>query len=539
MVKRCTVPRSVERRRKRAIKMKNDVDNHILNISDFYAGKSIFITGGTGFLGKALVEKLLRSCPDIKEIFILMRPKKGMNVDDRLKKMLTLPLYDLVRETNPSAFDKIIPVKGDTAAEGLGLDPIERQVLTDRVSVIFHVAASVRFDDNLQYAVFNNTRSTRDICILAGSMKQLTALVHVSSTYAHADKPVVEETLYPAEVDWKRTIKIAENVDNNVLKTLTAKYMGPIPNTYTFTKKLAENVIADYSDRLPCVIVRPSIVISTMEDPIPGWVDNFNGPTGLMIGGGKGLLRISYADPDIISDYIPLDAAIKVIIIVGCKRGRVTVTKDPSTHVYNCASNNLTNISMGQLIALGLHLIQDIPLDNCIWSPNTKITRCPYYFYINVLIFHLLPALIIDQILKFTGHEPMLLKLQRRIYISNVSVSYFLFHQWDFRNNKIISLMAKLSGDDVKKFFFDYKNIHISNFFKDATIGAKKYLLHEDMNQLDKFRKYQNRMWWLDRICKTLWLIFFTWAFFSTGLYTYLCNTLNDLINSIFSDLPI
>lgn len=46
-------------------------------------------------------------------------------------------------------------------------------MLIDRVSIILHVAASVRFDEGLKDAIFNNTRSTRDICVLAQSMKQL------------------------------------------------------------------------------------------------------------------------------------------------------------------------------------------------------------------------------------------------------------------------------------------------------------------------------------------------------------------------------
>lgn len=57
-------------------------------IPEFYAGRNIFITGATGFLGKALTEKLLRSCPDIGKIYLLMRPKVGLCIADRLKKML-------------------------------------------------------------------------------------------------------------------------------------------------------------------------------------------------------------------------------------------------------------------------------------------------------------------------------------------------------------------------------------------------------------------------------------------------------------------
>ena len=62
------------------------------SIPAFYAGRSIFVTGATGFMGKVLIEKLLRSCPDIREIFLLIRPKKGISIDNRIRKMFTLPV---------------------------------------------------------------------------------------------------------------------------------------------------------------------------------------------------------------------------------------------------------------------------------------------------------------------------------------------------------------------------------------------------------------------------------------------------------------
>lgn len=49
------------------------------------------------------------------------------------------------------------------------------------------------------------------------------------------------------------------------------------PNTYTYTKALAENLIFEQTGKLPIAIVRPSIVASSFLEPVPGWIDNSNG----------------------------------------------------------------------------------------------------------------------------------------------------------------------------------------------------------------------------------------------------------------------
>lgn len=73
-------------------KVKKVKKEDVMSIPEFFSGKSVFVTGGTGFMGKVLVEKLLRSCPDIDKIFLLMRPKKGKTVEERLKEILQLPV---------------------------------------------------------------------------------------------------------------------------------------------------------------------------------------------------------------------------------------------------------------------------------------------------------------------------------------------------------------------------------------------------------------------------------------------------------------
>jgi fatty acyl-CoA reductase len=58
-------------------------------IIKWFEGQNIFVTGATGFLGKVLVEKLIRMCPDVGNIFLLIRPKKGMEPSERIKELIS------------------------------------------------------------------------------------------------------------------------------------------------------------------------------------------------------------------------------------------------------------------------------------------------------------------------------------------------------------------------------------------------------------------------------------------------------------------
>ena len=64
-------------------------DDVLPGVAETLAGSHIFITGATGFLGKAVVEKLLRSVPDLGGIYILARGKRDLTAQDRVTKLLS------------------------------------------------------------------------------------------------------------------------------------------------------------------------------------------------------------------------------------------------------------------------------------------------------------------------------------------------------------------------------------------------------------------------------------------------------------------
>ena len=82
-------------------------------------------------------------------------------------------LFDLIRREIPETLRKIIPLTGDCAEIGLGLSEPDRQILEETVSIVFHAAATVRFDESLKSAVLMNTRGTREIMMIARNMKNL------------------------------------------------------------------------------------------------------------------------------------------------------------------------------------------------------------------------------------------------------------------------------------------------------------------------------------------------------------------------------
>jgi len=61
-------------------------------MSEFYAGRKILITGVSGFIGKVLMEKALRSLPDSVHLILLVRSKWGKSAEERVRAFTQTPV---------------------------------------------------------------------------------------------------------------------------------------------------------------------------------------------------------------------------------------------------------------------------------------------------------------------------------------------------------------------------------------------------------------------------------------------------------------
>ncbi|XP_076259562.1 putative fatty acyl-CoA reductase CG8306 isoform X1 [Rhynchophorus ferrugineus] len=503
-------------------------------VNDWYKDRNIFITGGTGFIGKVLIEKLLRSCPNVGNIYLLIRGKKGKGLQERLEEMLSGPLFDLLKETNPKALNKIVPISGDITKKGLGLSDEDRQLLIERINVIFNVAASVRFDDCLEQAILINVRSAQEMALLALQMKSIKVFLHVSTAYCiNSTNTTVEEEFHPQSGNWRDAIYIAENDNDGLSSALLHKFIEGYPNTYTFTKQLAEHCIKDLLEfKIPTVIARPTIVSNIIDEPLKGFTDNLNGPTGMALAGGLGILRMLRADGSKPLDQVPVDIVVKALILSALNIGVKGLTKNiPIIHV---SSYGLTQILAADYMNISRDLLRRSPFQRAIWVPNVGFTMCWYNYLIQVFLFQLLPAIFIDLLAKLSGHKPQLFKIQRKIFIANMMLSHFLINSWNFKNDNFIKTFEMLSESDQLDFgFHDVDNSQLRDHFQDCINFMKKEILKESTVKPAR-NIIQKIIYVIDDAVKAIFYLTCFWTiFFKVNVFSFLYSYLYTFVNSL------
>ncbi|XP_072128962.1 fatty acyl-CoA reductase 1 isoform X4 [Mobula birostris] len=459
----------------------------MVSIPEFYLGKNVLITGATGFMGKVLLEKLLRSCPGVKTAYILVRAKAGQNSQARVEEMLNCKLFDRLREEQPDFKEKVVAVSSELTQPELGLSQADKELLISCINIVFHCAATVRFNETLKDAMQLNVVATRQLLAFAQLMKKLEVFIHVSTAYAHCNRKHIEEVIYPPPVDPKKLIEALEWMDDDLVQDITRKLIGERPNTYTYTKAMAEYVVQQECGSLNVAIVRPSIVGASWKEPFPGWIDNFNGPSGLFIAAGKGILRTMRAANSAVADLIPVDVVINMTLAAAWYSG---VHRPRNILVYNCTTGGTNPFHWGEVEYHVNLSFKMNPLERAMRRPNVNLRSNPILHHYWIAVSHTVPALFYDAFLMLTGHKPRMMKVINRLHRSMMLVEYFTSHSWVWNTDNINMLMSQMSLDDKKVFNCDVRQLHWAEYMENYCMGTKKYVLNEELSGLPAARKH-------------------------------------------------
>lgn len=139
-------------------------------------------------------------------------------------------------------------------------------------------------------------------------------------------------------------------------------------------------------------------------EPVPGWVDNLNGPTGLMVGAGKGVIRSMLIDTRYLSEVIPVDYAINGLCVIPYQFAQLA-ERPPEIPVYNITCADHRKMQWGEVIEMSKEIGYRYPMEAGLWYPDGCITTNKLHHNINVVLFHWLPAYFIDFILLILGQK--------------------------------------------------------------------------------------------------------------------------------------
>ena len=341
-------------------------------IAEELAGRRVAVTGATGFLGTALVERLLRSVPGC-EVLPLVRPGRRAGAAERVRRdILRNDAFDRLRREWGDRFEaeiarRVRPLGGDVSLDGLGLDDAGRAALAE-VDVVIHSAAAVSFDSPLDAAVAVNLLGPSRVAQALAAVGSRAHLVAVSTAYVagnrrgEAPEALLTDTLFSTEVDWRAEVAGAHRaradadaesrrpemlkkfskaaraelgaagtpllatraerlreqwIDDRLVKLGRARAAAlGWPDAYAYTKALGERALAENRGDVPVSIVRPSIIESAVAEPYPGWIRGFRMAEPVIISYARGLLKEFPGLPEGVVDVIPVDYVVAATLAV-------------------------------------------------------------------------------------------------------------------------------------------------------------------------------------------------------------------------------
>lgn len=128
--------------------------------------------------------------------------------------------------------------------------------MCENVDVVFHAAATVRFDEKISTSLNVNVRGTQNVIALCQKIKNLVAFVHVSTAFSNCNRPEIREKIYEPERDMLRVMTF---MSNELLDETRDAIIDGFPNSYVYSKHIAEYVVGKSAKNLPTVVFRPAI----------------------------------------------------------------------------------------------------------------------------------------------------------------------------------------------------------------------------------------------------------------------------------------
>lgn len=180
-------------------------------------------------------------------------------------------MFKRIMDEKPEVLQKLFPVFGDITIRNFGLSDEQFSKVINETEIFFHGAASLKLEATLKFNINMNLVGTKHALEVAKQVKNLSIFVHLSTAFCIPDETqVLKEQAYDWNHDPEELLRCNDWMDEETMNSFTSKLLGPHPNTYTYTKRLAEVLVERQYPTLPVCIVRPSIVSPAYLEPVPG-----------------------------------------------------------------------------------------------------------------------------------------------------------------------------------------------------------------------------------------------------------------------------
>ncbi|KAH8254631.1 hypothetical protein KR032_011334, partial [Drosophila birchii] len=489
--------------------------NMDIGIPEFFKNKTVFLTGGSGFLGKVITEKLLRTT-EVKRIYSLIRPKRGVPSEERASaweedqvslsqtskgayiSVSTAKVFEVLLQVQPKALQRVCPIAGDCLEPDLGISERDRKLLLSEVQVVIHGAATVRFNEALHVSLAINVRATRLMLQLVKQMSQLVSFVHISTAYSNCVVTNIEERFYPEHLKdgSDKILALAELLSSETIESMTSTLIGSFPNTYTYTKALAEDVIRRESDSLPLCIFRPSIVMPTFKDPLSGWLGNLYGPLAMVYGVARGIMRVLMLDPKVNVDIVPADYCGNMALACAWELGVSPKKKEPP--IYALAPSKTNQITYSSFNDIMAKHHNKTPLTQMLWYPYILCIP-PFLYPLAALFFHTIPGYFLDTLLRLAGRKPILAKVYKKIHKNIELVRLFTTTTFNFSMTNTDRLLKTLSERDTIVYDFNMHRLDWYLYLRICIDGIRLYIAKDPKTpeSIAKGLKLKNRLKYL------------------------------------------